>query len=455
MKTIFITISRGGTARNILQTDVFKTLKESGAKIVILTPAYQDERFINEFGGKNVRFENLISPRWTLLDRFLVGWYKALLYNHSTKFRDLYGIYDPKEGGVLKYLIKSVIFIPLSKLQFLKELFRWLDEKLIEDKYYNGIFDKYKPDLVFSTSTMEDADVFVLKQARARKIKTIGMAKSWDNAAKMVFRVKTDKFIVWGDYSEGEAKKFQNYKKENIIITGVPQFDFYTNGDFYAPRDEFFKSIGCDAGKKLIVFCSEGKVTKYDGEVVEIIAGFINENKLIKPAMLFVRPHFMYLADEEKFKRAAKMSNVVLDASYKRSANFRDNWDYSKEQIKHFSGLMGNADLIITTASTISLDAAACDKPIINISFDGYHKVPFAESAAHWYLSEHNRNVVKTGAAWIVDGKEELLNAINSYLKNSDLLSGGRKKLRNHFCYKIDGLAGKRIGEEIINYANQ
>ncbi len=56
MKTIFITISRGGTARNILKSDVYKILKALGNRIVILTPAYQDERFLKEFGAPNVFF---------------------------------------------------------------------------------------------------------------------------------------------------------------------------------------------------------------------------------------------------------------------------------------------------------------------------------------------------------------------------------------------------------------
>jgi hypothetical protein len=449
LKTVFITISRGGTARNILQTDAYKALKDAELRIVILTPAFQDERFVAEFAAPNVFFENLPEPKWTVLDKFLVGWHKALVYNDSTKRRDLYGIYNPEEGSFLKYFFKKVFFGPLSRLQFLKKFFKCLDAVLIKDKYYKEVFDKYKPDLVFAASAIEDTESFVLKQARSRKIKTVGMAKSWDNLSKISFRAMADKFIVWGDCSKEESVRFQNYSEKDIIICGVPQFDFYKNDEFLMEREEFCRLYGIPGGKKIIVFCSEGKITLKDGEITEIIADFINKGSAGETVLL-IRPHFMYQGDEKKFAAAAKLPNVYLDSGYNPSSIFRDRWDYSKEQIKKFTNIMRYADLVITTASTISLDAAAFDKPIINIVFDGREKLPFRNSVARWYINEHYKHVAETGAVWLVDSKEELLNAINGYLGNPNLLVAGRERLRNYFCYKIDGGSGRRIAEVIL-----
>lgn len=450
-KTIFITISRGGTARNILQTDAFDILKKSGNRIVIFTPAYKDERFLKEFGAPNVIFEDLIEPKWNFLDNFLVGWHKGLVYNSSTKKRDLYGIYDPNEGSFLKYVVKKIIFLPLSKISWLKEFFRWLDVLLVRSKYYETIFDKYNPDLVFATSIMEDADILVVKEAKRRGIKTIGMPKTWDNTSKMVFRVKTDKLIAWGEFSKDEAIQFQNYKKKDIIVCGIPQFDFYKNSDYLMQRDEFCEEMGLDKDKKIILFCSEGKTTKHDGEIAEMIAGFINNKQLIAEASLFIRPHFIYSNDEKKFEKILGFKNVVLDSGYKFSPVFRDRWDYSREQIKKFTNIMLHSDIVVTSYSSISLDASAFDKPIINIAFDGYNKVPFKESMVHWYNTEYYKRVIETGGVWIVDDKDKLLNALNSYIKNPQLLGDGRRKIREYFMYKLDGKSSKRIADAILS----
>lgn len=454
MATIFLTMSRGGTARNILQTNAFKILKESGARIIILTPAYQDERFIKEFASDNVYFEKLVEPGWTRLDKFFTGLNKALVYNRTTMMRDRYGVYDTKETSFLRYAVKKMIFLPLSKLSFLKEAVRFLDAILVKDRYYAAIFEKYNPDIVFATSVMEDADVFVLKQAKERGIKTIGMAKSWDNGSKMVYRARVDKLIVWSDYTKDEAAKFQNYKKGDIIICGIPQFDFYKNPEYLMSKEDFFREMGISPDKKIILFASEGKISKNDGEIAEMIAEAINSGRFSSQAILMIRPHFMYLDDEKKFDKVSKMPNVLLDGGYDRSMVFKDKWDYSKKQIKHFVNLMRHADIIITTASTISLDAIAFDGCVINIAFDGYAKAPFADSVARWYLSEYTSGVVETGAVWMVDNKNELLSAINSYLENPQLLSEGRKKLRDYFCEPMDGRSGERIGTEVLNHLN-
>lgn len=450
-----MTISRGATVRNIMQTDVFRVLKESGHRLVILTPAYKDPDFLNEFKSENIFFENLVEPEWGALDRILVGCHKALVYNDSTKLRDLYGIPGGKgenKGSYAKYILKRIIFWPLSKIQFLKDLAKLLDTLLVKDKYYKEIFDKYNPDLVFSTSVIEDADVYVLKQAQARRIRTIGMPKSWDNLSKLSGRVKTDKLIVWGQFNFDEALKYQNYKAEDIIICGIPQFDFYRRADYEMTREEFCSGYGIDPDKKLIVFCSEGKYTPYDGEVADIIAKFINGGKLKAGASLLVRPHFLFLGDENKFKGLEGTANVFVDKDYKHSESFRDNWDYSAVQIKKFTNMMRHADIVITSISSISLDASAFDKPIINIKFDGYHKLPFKDSLAHIYIYEHYKKVLQSGGVWVAENSDELLRSLNGYLENPGLLGGGRAKLREYFCYKIDGRSGERVGKVVLDF---
>lgn len=450
MKTIFITISRGVLARNILQTDVFDVLKKAGHRIVILTPAYRDERFLKEFSAPNIIFENLVEPSWTRRDRLFVGIQKALVYNSSTAMRDRYGIYNPKEGSIIKYALKKIIFWPLARLGFLKEVVRWFDARLVKDHHYGALFGEYRPDLVFSTSVMDDGDVSLLKQARARRIPTIGAVKSWDNISKMAFRVKTDKILVWGGYSRDEMKRFQHYRDRDIVICGVPQFDFYAGlRSFVRPREEFCSRLGIPPERRIIMFASCGKLTQKDGEVAALIADAISRGE-IENAHLLLRPHFAYKDDEKKFAELDGSPNAYLDKEYNRSSVFRDRWDYSRAQIERFTNIIAHANVVIATGSTVGLDAAAFDKPVINIAFDGTSAVPFAQSIARGYLSEHNNAVLKTGGTWFVRSSAELMTAIGEYLKNPRLHAEGRRRLKEYFCYQIDGQAGTRMAAEIL-----
>lgn len=450
MKTILLTISRGVLARNILQTDVFDLLKKSGHRIVILTPAYRDERFLKEFSAPNVFFENLIEPSWTRRDRLFVGIQKALVYNSSTAMRDRYGIYNPKEGSMLKYALKKIIFWPLSRLGSLKDVVRWFDARFVKDRYHTALFDRYQPDVVFAASVMDDGDVYVLKQARARRIPTVGAVKSWDNISKMTFRVKTDKILVWGGYSRDEVRRFQRYREDEIVVCGVPQFDFYAGaGSRVLPRGEFCARLGIPPERRIIMFASCGKLTQKDGEVAALIADAIRCGT-IENAHLLLRPHFAYKDDEKKFTALDGAANVLIDKEYVRSEIFRDRWDYSRAQIERYTNIIAHATLVIVTGSTVGLDAAAFDKPVINIAFDGTSSVPFAQSIARGYLSEHNNAVLKTGGTWLVRSSVELLTAIQEYFKNPQLHADGRKRLKEYFCHQIDGRAGERMAREIL-----
>ena len=62
MKTIFITISRGSIAKNILHNDFYQIIKDAGLRIVILSPAFKYPDFIKEFDGENIFFEPQFFP---------------------------------------------------------------------------------------------------------------------------------------------------------------------------------------------------------------------------------------------------------------------------------------------------------------------------------------------------------------------------------------------------------
>ena len=52
--TIFITISRGSLARNLLQNEFYGLIKDNFDRVVLLTPCHEDKRFVDEFKAKNV-----------------------------------------------------------------------------------------------------------------------------------------------------------------------------------------------------------------------------------------------------------------------------------------------------------------------------------------------------------------------------------------------------------------
>lgn len=456
-KTIGITMSRGGTARNILQTHCFSRLKECGHRVVIISPAADDAQFIKTFEAPNVFFEKMHELPWRFSDRFFVGVHKGLVYNRSTVFRDLYGVYNPDDGSKIKYWLRRIFIRPFSYFGFLKVFASILDSKIVLNHEYDALFIKYKFDLLFSTSMIEDNDVEVMKTAKKFKVPIIAMPKTWDNASKMNIRVRPQKIIVWGEYSKREIMRYSHFPEKDIVICGIPQFDFYKSCEALAKQDRiqlsreaFCARVGLDATKKIIVFGSEGWVCPNDPDIVDMLTRAIGHG-FIQNAQIFVRPHFMYPDDEKRFDRFRNMPHVIVDTHYTRSKGFRDNWDYSQDQIVHFSNMIMHADLMITGTSTLVVDAAAVDCPIINIAFDGYEKKDFVHSIARWYLTEHYGSIKDSDAAQMVYSETELIAAVNLYLENPSLKREERRKLIENFGYRVDGNSGVRVAEAVLS----
>src|SRR3989338_8190268 len=148
MKTIFITVSRGAIAKNIFHTDVFKTLKEAGIRLIFLTTAWNDKDFISSFGGSNIFFEPLPRAKWGALDNLLIGLAKGLIYNKSTELIDRCGVYSSKEASYSRYILKRIFFKPLSKFRLIRRALRTIDRFLTLDQSLIKLFKKYSPDLV-------------------------------------------------------------------------------------------------------------------------------------------------------------------------------------------------------------------------------------------------------------------------------------------------------------------
>jgi len=458
MKIIFLTILRGAIARNVLHNDFYRVLREK-YKIVILTPAFEDPEFRKIFGHPNVSFLPLKEKVHTRLDTILVGLHRYLIYNKFNSLKIRYGMRGVSRKGdasTARYYISLIIFKPLSKLAFLRELLKWVDFHIgqrPEVKYFETLIDKHKPDMVISTSLFASMEAALVIAARRKGLKTVGMPKSWDNPSKLSARAKVDILAVWSPFMRGQAEKFQNYRPKNISVIGIPQFDIYKQEEHYWSKERFYETLGLDPNRKIIFFASEGKSIPEDKEFASIMYGFIEKGELVKDCQLLIRPHHKYKNDEEKFVHLKDEANVVIDTFHRPSQAFRDKADLSIEYMERFTSCLKYADVVITTTSTVILDGAAFDKPLINIGFDGYvERKPMSESLRWRYKSDYYSAIIDSGGTTLVGSARKLKEAINRYLKDPTLEAKERKLLLEDFCYKIDGHSGRRFAKLVQDY---
>jgi len=461
-KTIFITVSRGFIVRNILRSGVLEHLKHEGFRIVIFLSGYSIEApqcLQEEFGCKVVTIGDISISRSRFkrrIYRIFTKLSSLLLSSKSTKF---YSYLGNNKRNLLKnrYQRCATHFFSsiLSKIPFLKKIIRYIEEKVFSTDTFVSYFEKYKPDIIFSTSvTSTGLDIHMMKEAKRRGIKTISMPKGWDDTTKIFYRFEPDILMVQNEYMKKAVMKFQRFNGKNIVVTGFPQFDWYKKQEILQSREEFCALLGLDPERKIIFFGSEGRWAPNDDNIASLLAGWIRNEKLNRQCNLVIRPHFED-AKNGKFNKFLNDSKyIVVDNNFTFSDFFKDKWNPGIEEIKNFINLVYHCDLLINFASTLTLDAACFDKPILNVDFNVLYHPKTNQDISHLlYMQNHFDWVFATNAVDLVKSEEELYTSINKYLIDPGFKKEERKLLVEKVCYKVDGRSSERIANAVRNLA--
>lgn len=337
--------------------------------------------------------------------------------------------------------------------RLVRKIVRRLDYWFIGDEFFSELFDKYSPNLLFCAHLFDDKEIQLLREARRRNIKTVGFINSWDKmTARGIIRLLPDQLIVFNELVKKEAMKYGDMPEKRIIITGIPQYDWHTN---YHPmlRAEFFQKKSLNPAKKLIVYAPMGKAfSNSDWDIIDLLNDAVIGG-VIKNAQLFVRFQPNDFLDDAEIK---KRPWLIYDWPGVRFSKKRGiDWDMGFDDIRGLTNTLANADIFICYASSMSIDAAVFNKPVINIDFEVNSKELMSKSPTYFYQMTHYQKALKTGGIQHPKNVAELFNGINAYLENPTLDEAGRRRLVDEQCWKLDGKSGDRISKIILKNLNE
>jgi hypothetical protein len=460
MKTIFIIITRSFIVRNILRSGTLEELERAGCRVVIFINTLKGKEIpkylIEEFKNDNVIFEKIDSPTvdgfTSRVYQIFVRWTSLLVYSPSTWSYIRAGNLNNRKRLFFWKYVEKFIFSTLAKFDWLKIATRWLEKYVFTSSIYSKYFDKYRPDIVFSTSIIASVDVAFMKEASRRGIKTVGMTKGWDHASRVLYRFIPDKIIIQNFTMKEYLIKYQRIRSSIIEVCGFPQFDWYTRKDLLLSRKDFFKLIGLNPEKRLIFFGSEGAWSPNDDKTVEILAKFVNTpGVLSQPAGLLVRPHFSDIKTN-RYDRFCNSDDVKIDKHVTYTDALPCNWDPGFNEIKYFVNLLHHCDVLVNIASTLTLDACCFNKPIVSVAFGVLYNLRDKKDVTGiYYDMDHYQDVIKTGGVDVVASEGQLLDSINNYLVRPGDKSTERKVLLDKLCFKVDGQSAKRVADAVLS----
>ena len=451
--------------RAISNSSVLEQLQqsvESGifSRIYVLSPNRDDQRVLPNY----VEWRNSYAPgkcyqRLSFAQRLkrfisvrLSQWCGLGYANIAYRFNHLHGFYAHqfkrsmnverrKREELAGNFVSTKFGFPFANSQWLYTLIYsfYYSTRQVSDPGINGFFNEVTISrLVFwhvQNEIYRDYSVC----ARRRGLPIVAVIGSWDRpTTKGPICPGCEKLVVNNQVMKQELIRYHGYTGDCIDVVGWPQMDRYFDLSLRKTKTEFFQQINVPTESTVLLFAGNTeRLGAHEPGVVAYIAEQIIAGQYGSLVHLVIRPHPQDPRWSERYHQAAQLSCVTLMPA-------------QMGELETMINSIVHADVIIATQGSITIDAAAFDKCIINIGFDGHLSRDFSESVKRWFQLDHYKPIIESGGVALPENFAALDAAIIEYLSGSDHYSNGRKALRKIELEPFDGKSSKRQIDAII-----
>jgi CDP-glycerol glycerophosphotransferase (TagB/SpsB family) len=304
-------------------------------------------------------------------------------------------------------------------------------------------------------------DRYLLREAARRRVDTAAVIVGWDNPSSYGLSAAPVNWVTcWSDIQKEELVSGSDWTPERVNIGGVPAYDGYFRHKWQIPRQEYYRQHGLDPQRKLLAYAASFVSFAPNYRNIEALARLVSEDRLSCPAQLLIRlhpNHFLdnplYAGEREKVRRLAQdypHVHVVEPVPMGGSMGY-----YSGEDMPEKASMMAYADIFLTVYSTMVVEAAIHDRPIVSVCLDvprGWNtpqkfSLPLSE-IGNWPTHFRFR---QSGAGRVAVNETELKKAIDAYLAHPQADQDQRHAFIQRECTFTDGSAGQRTGEYLLS----
>lgn len=334
---------------------------------------------------------------------------------------------------------------------FVRRCIRILDYVLVRDTNFKKFFEQYKPDVVLLAHLFERREVNLLREAKRQKVPTVGFINSWDKVTgRCGIRLLPDRMAVFNSLVRQEVIEHVDMPESQVVVIGLPQYDIYTKREPHN-RKKVWDEFNIDIQKRIIVYAPMGRTySNSDWDIIDFLQGAI-ENNSIQNAALLVRfqPNDFFDETELKKRPWLKYDHPGIRFSTERGVD----WDMSFKDIDNLRHILESLSVLVCYASSMSIDAAVFNKPVINIDFETRKEKLLRKSPTAFYRFSHYRKMLEADGVALVKTSQELIDRINEYLNNPLLHSDKRALLVKEQCGIFDGRSGERLAKLVTDTA--
>jgi len=474
-KRIFISADHGLAIVYFMQSDVVPTLLENGVEVILLTDDALREQIGQRFGQPGLVVEGLRLERASRYveanDREIQWWLQFLRRVGSsnlinTEAMDSYVEEVTAEQGRRRRMLLPLAKVVISTLRRSKRARRALvnTQRRYSPSFYNDLFERYKPQLVVASTPGWRLDRFLLREAASLGITTAAVVVGWDNPSSYSLPgAPVDWITCWSQLQKDELVLGSDWAPERVGIGGIPSYDGYFRKTWVMPRSDYFRLHNLDPQRKLLAYAASFVSFSPNFQNVEALARLVASDKLAEPSQLLVRLHpnhfqdnHLYAGEREKILQLAQEYphvHIVEPVPMGGSLGF-----YSGEDMPEKTSMMAHADVFLTVYSTMVVEAAIHDRPIVSVCIDapnGWNwprkfSLPLSQIGG-WPTHFRFR---QAGAGRVALDEEQACQAINYYLQHPPADFEQRRAFIADECTYTDGSAGRRTGEFLLSLLN-
>ena len=463
MKKLGVVITDGVGFRNFILSDFLTEAEKTFDEVVVLSclPKSVYDGFVSK--SKIIELE--------VFEETFRTWFfrKAKEVAHlQLHKKDNFGIQDnlrvnDSKAKTTRGIATRFIFKLTRKLHSEKwiQRFGFWQQKTFKNnvitRNYKTILENENLDVLFFTHQRPPFIAPLVYQAEQLKIKTASFIFSWDNlASKGRMAANFDYYLVWSELMKTELQQFYTYvKKEAIEVVGTPQFEPYVLDRYNVSKEEFVEKFNLNATLKTVCFsCGDISTSRNDELYIEIIANAVQNGQI---------PNVNFIVRTSPAEDPIRFKEFVIKFPFIK-------WNYPKwnlsreghqevwsqripsvEDVKELRSILEFTELNVNMLSTMSLDFLQFDKPVINVVFGTPENGLYDDQRFLNYA--HIETLVQSKATTIVKNSEELVAAVNLYLKNTGLDASNRREFNAMQIGKPLLGISKRIAETLLKWA--
>lgn len=252
----------------------------------------------------------------------------------------------------------------------LRRLYPYLDYLVPASPRMLAVVREAKPDVVAAVACLADTiEIDIFRAARALRVPSAMIIHSWDNpAGRGAPPVLPDRWVLWGEDMRGHVTRYYGVAPEATEIAGPVQLSIYGDEALAkCDRAAFLKEVGLDPTKEVVLYAPTHLHMNYsDIPVLRLLVEYARERPEVQ---IWFRPHPHSRELREALQFAGE-KGVFVDPSF---LAFVADGLYDRRYLPDlgfYPRMLTAADVMVSNASTIALEAAVVGRPIVIIAFD-------------------------------------------------------------------------------------